>query len=250
MKKTNSEIFDVTDLPSELILLMYQIFSKYYDNTSIDIFKRDLYLKDKVLLLGDMAEETEKSLTPLDFKDALVGFSSLSEREIVRDDKTLKIFFNGDTIIEPTYWGSNVMARTWARYFFSKKSEDPHTSYYWFLISSGHRTYRLLTSFFKRYYPGHEAKIEADNELKSILNMVAVEIFGDLYDLDTNLIYLDHPTPLNKKLLEISEFKKLKPEISFFTNLNHEHVNGIELACITEINESNLTLAGKKLLSH
>lgn len=250
MKQASSGIFDVTELPSELIFVMYQMFSKYYDATSLAIFKRDLYLKDKILLLGNMSGENYKSFQPLDFIERLIGFSSLSERNIVLDDKRLKIFFNGDTIIDPRYWGSNAMARTWARYFFRKKSEEPHLFFYWFLICSGHRTYRLLPSFFKNYYPGYAVEKGEVHELKRLLDRVAVEFFGNVYDPDTNLIYLDHPTPLKNELLEISELKKLKSEIRYFTDLNQEHDKGIELACITEISESNLTAAGRKLITY
>jgi hypothetical protein len=249
MKKTTACIFDVTELSPNFIIVMYQLFSKYYENTSFDIFERDLLLKDKVLLLGDIPEGTQKTFKPLDFMDKLVGFSSLSEREVLLDDKLIKIFFNGDTIIDPRYWGSNMMAQTWAKFFFRKKTEVSHVPFYWFLICSGHRTYRLLSSFFRDYYPAYGLEAGATRELKTILDRVALEIFGNLYDPDTNLIHLEYPTPLKKELLEITECKKLKPEIRYFTDLNHEHEKGVELACIAEISESNLSAAGKKLLA-
>jgi hypothetical protein len=59
-------------------------------------------------------------------------------------------FFSGDTIVDAAAWGDggNALPRLFARHVFAlaaaERRADPAAAVYWYLISSGYKTYRFL----------------------------------------------------------------------------------------------------------
>ena len=49
--------------------------------------------------------------------------------------------------------------------------------YYWLLITSGFRTYRLLSTFWQRFTPRHDTQTSPHQ--KRLLDALAAERFGD-----------------------------------------------------------------------
>ena len=226
---------------------LFSLFSRFYDNISYDNFVNDLENKDTILILHNGEELSTSNI---------VGFSTLAEYDLKIFDREVTIFFNGDTIINPQYWGTTIMPRAWANLFFNKKASAPSKAFYWFLISSGHRTFRLLPNFFINYYPKVEGartstKVTSEENfrLKNILEIIAKDRFGESFNPKTGLISPKNPTPLKAQITIPNSKKSQNPAIKFFLSANKEHTSGIELACIAEIAESNLTKSGLKLLS-
>ena len=73
---------------------MYEIYSAYYENISLDIFCRDMVEKSGVILVEERPTKR------------VVGFSTLKTLEMNVDGRRVKGVFSGDTIMEEKYWGS------------------------------------------------------------------------------------------------------------------------------------------------
>ena len=101
--------------------------------------------KDTVILLRD----------PDDAR--VVGFSTLMKIGITIENRNVVGFFSGDTIIAREHWGSSLLARLWVTTVFREaeciRQHAPDTLFYWFLISSGYKTWRYLPTFFVAYAP-------------------------------------------------------------------------------------------------
>jgi regulatory protein YycI of two-component signal transduction system YycFG len=72
---------------------MYGIYCQYYENTTWDIFLRDLSNKTGAFVLYDPKE------------DRVVGFSTVMTSDIVVQRKAARAVFSGDTVIEKAYRG-------------------------------------------------------------------------------------------------------------------------------------------------
>jgi hypothetical protein len=59
--------------------------------------------------------------------------------------------FSGDTIISHHHWGEQELAHAWCYFAGQIKRQCPELPLYWFLIVKGHRTYRYLPAFTRRF---------------------------------------------------------------------------------------------------
>lgn len=198
---------------------MFALYTTYFATTDRITFERDLGEKEWVVLLwGDDGD--------------VAGFSTLMRMRV--GDAT--IFFSGDTIVARHRWGSFDLPRIWSRHVFAEA--DANT--YWFLISSGYRTYRFLPLFFRDFYPGNAA-------LKPLLDEIAATKFGDAYDASTGVVRLATPSPLREGISN-PELRMNNPHVRFFVDANPGHAGGDELACLVRIDVDNLTPAGLRMI--
>ena len=72
---------------------------------------------------------------------------SAAVRENVVDGERLVGVFSGDTIIDQEYWGETELFRVWGEHVYELSERTPYASVYWFLITSGYKTYRFLPIF-------------------------------------------------------------------------------------------------------
>ncbi|HYH06032.1 MAG TPA: hypothetical protein VEK11_03130 [Thermoanaerobaculia bacterium] len=198
---------------------MFALYTSYFATSDRIAFERDLAEKEWVVLLRDE-------------HGVIDGFSTLMRFEI--DGAT--IFYSGDTIVARHRWGTFDLPRTWSRYVFAHAGENA----YWFLISSGFRTYRYLPLFFRNFYP-------RDASLKPLLDAIASEKFGDAYDARTGVIRLATPAPLREGISD-PELRLSNPHVRFFLEANPGHADGDELACLVPIDVANLTPAGLRMI--
>ena len=212
---------------------MFELFDTYYSNASVERFFADLDAKAQVMLL--------RSPT-----GALVGFSTLDEQITECCGERVRIFFSGDTIIAPAFWGTPEMPRLWTRYMFFRAAEDPQLRAFWFLISSGYKTYRLLPLFFRSFYP--QRLNHAPPLLPELLAELANTRFGAQYLPAEGIVRLSMPTPLRPGVAEVAESRSNNPDIRYFLERNPRHDAGDELACLAELRRDNLTAAGQKML--
>lgn len=234
MAKINSRLFPISQVDDSLITSLFEIFSRCFLQASLEVFRRDCLGKTAVLVLTQGTE--------------VVGFSTLEDYEVQTEGGMIQVFFSGDTIILPQFWGTPEMPKALARYFFRRKEELGERRCFWFLISSGYKTYRLLPVFFRNYIPSLDPPASS-NELSKIVDELAHSRFGDRYDAASGLIRLCHPTPLREGIAPLGERELRKPEVAFFLKRNPEYREGTELACLAEIERGNLTRAGRRLLS-
>lgn len=120
---------------------MYGVFQRYYDNTDLDTFLKDISRKSGAILVRSKED------------DRVVGFSTIVSMDMTVGERRGKGIFSGDTIIERDYWGSRALQTCFARLMLWEKLRSPHKPVFWLLISKGYKTYLLLANNFKRYYP-------------------------------------------------------------------------------------------------
>jgi hypothetical protein len=198
---------------------MFALYTTYFATGDRVTFERDLAEKDWVVLLRND-------------DGAIDGFSTLLR---IRAGEAT-VFFSGDTIVARHRWGTYDLPRLWSRFVFA--NADANT--WWFLISSGYRTYRYLPLFFRDFYP-------RNREMKPLLDQMAVSRFGESYDPGTGVIRLATPAPLREGISD-PELRLHNPHVRFFIEANPGHADGDELACLVRIHPDNLTAAGRRMV--
>lgn len=204
---------------------MFALYSTYFVTRDRMVFERDLAEKAWVVLLRDL-------------DGTIDGFSTLLSMRVAE----ATVFFSGDTIVARHRWGSFDLPRLWGRHVFSIAGANA----WWFLISSGFRTYRYLPLFFRRFHPVFDADTPPD--VKALLDAIAIRKFGDAYDPASGVIRLLSPAPLVDGLSDPTARASRDPHVRFFVNANPGHAAGDELACLVRVAQDNLTLAGLRML--
>jgi hypothetical protein len=204
---------------------MYALFESYFAGTDRARFESDLAEKDGVILLRD--------------GNRIGGFSTF---KWIDDGETVA-FFSGDTIVDREYWGETVLSRMWAKIAFAK-ADQIDRKVYWFLISSGYKTWRFLPVFFREFYPHPD--MPTPPHIQRVIDNLGARKFGEQYD--SGIVRFRNATPLRRGVAEITEERLRDPLIAFFARANPGHANGDELACLTEVSRANLTRAGQRMV--
>jgi hypothetical protein len=212
---------------------MYGLLSNYFLGVRRDVFNADLSQKNWVILI-------EQELT-----DTLKGFSTIAIYHTHFCGEILTVVYSGDTIMDPSGWSSSILSKAWIAAVKMLRLQYPQGKFYWLLICSGYRTYRFLPTFWQEFYPRHN--ISTPPEVFELIEFLAKDLFGDSYHPDTGIVRFSHPQMLADKLPGIPLEKLQDPQIKFFSDRNPNHSLGDELVCLTEINENNLTPAGKRM---
>jgi hypothetical protein len=213
---------------------MYALLAGAYVNVDRSVFERDLAENAWAILLLD--------------SDAghIQGFSTLMRLEEVVDGRPVVAVFSGDTIIAREYWGEATLPRLWSRHVFGLAASVRDAPVYWFLISSGYKTYRFLPVFFREFYPRYDRP--TPTSIRRLLNTLALRKFPTEYDPARGIVRLDAAAPLRPGLAEITKRRLADPHVAFFARTNPGHARGDELACLTELTPANLTPAGRRML--
>lgn len=221
------------ELPDEHLAEMLGLFSAHFASVDREAFLKDLEEKNYVLLLRD---EDDGSLK---------GFSTIHIYETTFEGEDLTIIFSGDTIMDPSAWGSPILSKAWCASMAKLRESYTRGRFYWLLISSGYRTYRFLPVFWREYFPRHDA--ETPPKLQAMMHALARERFGDQYDEATGVVQLTSPQVLKPELRGIPEERMRDPRIRFFDERNPGHERGDELVCLTEVSEENMTRACRRV---
>lgn len=213
---------------------MYHLMACYYDNVTRCQFEQDLTEKEWVALLTDTATSE------------LQGFSTAMRLQVTIDEQPIVALFSGDTIVQRDCWGETVLPRLMCRYVFELTETLGHIPIYWFLISSGYKTYRFLPVFFREFYPTYQHPTPPT--VQRVLDTLACSKFSSQYDPTSGIVRLDHPTPLRPGIAELTPQRLQDPHVAFFLSANPGHTAGDELACITRLTRTNLTPVGQRIL--
>lgn len=213
---------------------LYRLLAAYFHNVTRAQFEADLAEKEWIVTLTD-------SLT-----GQVQGFSTLKQLHETVDGQPVTAFFSGDTIIHRDYWGDTELPRLWGAHVFSLAETMPETRAFWFLISSGYKTYRFLPVFFRHFYPTFRSPTPPG--IKHILDALGSRKFPGEYDPATGLIRFARPSPLRAGVAEITPERLKNPHIAFFAAANPGYGKGDQLACLVELTRANLTPAGRRIL--
>ncbi|MFO0583998.1 MAG: hypothetical protein U0229_17130 [Anaeromyxobacter sp.] len=210
---------------------MLALLERHYDGVCREDFERDLDEKDRVILVTDGTGAVRGFSTLLAYRSAATG---------------RRVLFSGDTIVDPVAWRSPVAIRTWLRSALAAAAEAPGDPLDWFLIASGHRTYRVMATLFRRHHP---AAGEAAPDLADRLALVARERYGARFDAATGVIRLERSVHrLKPGVGDVTEARLRDPAVELFARLDPGHARGDELACLCEVSPENLSGAGRRLL--
>ena len=227
----------ITVLRSELSLVdvqsMFRVFNENFNGATQEIFERDLANKNWIILLRD-AETNE-----------LEGFSTLALYETTFNQKPLSVVYSGDTIIRRQYWGTPQLPSTWIKTVL-EKSANIVQPLYWLLISSGYKTYRFLTVFYKEFYPRYD--VRTPPEMQALMEHLAAQRFGSDYHCEEGVVrFRNGATPLREGIAEVTGERLHDPHVAFYIACNPGYVNGDELVCITRVHPENFTPAGRRM---
>jgi hypothetical protein len=213
---------------------MHSLLDRHFAGVSCDQFDLDLDQKNWVLRLHDGA-------------GALVGFSTMLVYETRgAHGSPISVVCSGDTIVDPSGWGSAALPREWIAAVNRLRDRYPNGQYYWLLITSGFRTYRLLSTFWRTFFPRFDVDTPASQQ--RLLDTLARERFGAPYDASSGIVRFDRPQVLRPHLAGIPPARLDDPHVAFFARRNPGHERGDELVCLCELTESNLTRAGRRMV--
>jgi len=231
MGKLSASYHDFDTLEHALRKSMFELFEQYFDAVSLQQFLHDLRNKTVIILLRDNDGN-------------LQGFSTLEVIYFETDDGPAIAIFSGDTIIRHQHWGEHQLADAWCYFAGQIKKQHPDFPLYWFLIVKGHRTYRLLPAFTRKFYPNYRE--ETPPKLQEIADQLAKEKFGDAYLPAAGVLHF--PTSkghLRTEWAELSNKVKEKPHVAFFLEANPGYASGDELVCLTELCENNMRFVSR-----
>ncbi len=212
---------------------LFALFQENYHDVAFDIFKRDLSNKDWVIILRDTQS------------GCIQGFSTLALYETNVCGRRMSVVYSGDTIIRPACWGTPELPRTWIKTVLEKSAHMPQPLY-WLLISSGYKTYRFLTVFYKEFYPRYDRPTPP--EMQALLDHLAAERFGPDYRCDLGIVrFAEGATPLRDGVAEVTGERLQDPHIAFYAARNPGHAQGDELVCLARVHPDNFTAAGRRM---
>lgn len=210
---------------------MFMLMDTYYDQMTYSNFVSDLNEKDYCILLKDESGRIQ-------------GFSTQKLISFPLNGKEIHGVFSGDTIIHKDYWGSFELYQVFAQSFI--KYSNQFSEFYWFLISKGYKTYRMLPLFFKTFYPNYLEQIP-DYE-KQIMDAFGHINYPGEYNTKTCIIeYLGGKVKLKEGVADVT-LKQLKDKnIQFFINANPNYILGHDLVCLARLELDNLKSTARRL---
>jgi hypothetical protein len=213
---------------------MFHLLGEHFSGVTRAQFDEDLAEKNWVILIHQGTR--------------LVGFSTLLSYESSFDSDPVNVIYSGDTIMARDAWGSTALPRAWIETVNEIRTACSHGPLYWLLLTSGFRTYRFLSVFWREFWPRFDAA--DDTGRRRLLEHLAVERFGDQFDPAAGLVRFRHPQRLRSDIAEVPSGRISDPHVACFLVRNPRHADGDELVCLTELSANNLTAAGRRLLRH
>jgi hypothetical protein len=225
------EVTPVRDLSPAERAAMLALMDAHFLGVTRAGFEADLAEKEWAIVLREAGS------------GAIRGFSTLMRLDAEVGEERAVAFFSGDTIVDRRWWGRRDLARTFGRHVF-EVGRTVEGRAFWFLISSGYKTYRFLPVFFKDFFPAHDRATPRDQQAR--LDALARRKFGVRYDARTGIVRLPEPTPLRPGVADLDARRLEDPHVAFFAARNPGHARGDELACLAELSSANLTPLGRR----
>lgn len=221
-----------SSLTADDVAEMHALLDRHFEGVARDQFVRDLQEKSHVLRVWKGGD--------------LVGFSTLLGYRSEMAGECFNVLYSGDTIMAPECWSSPALARGWIAMVKQVKASMPAGRCLWLLLSAGFRTYRFLPVFWRDFWPRFDA--EMPPEILRLRDQAACERFGEWYDAAAGVVRLAVPHRLRGRLAVVPEGRLRDPHIAFFLEQNPGWPEGDELVCLTEIDDANLTQAGRRMM--
>ncbi len=210
------EVVAVRDLRDGDARRMFALMDLVYAGMDRAVFDRDLADKDEVILLHTPAGE-------------LAGFST--QRFVTVDG--VAGLFSGDTVVHPAHRGGPALFQVFARRYVLGE----HPPLRWFLVSKGHRTYRMLPAFFATYWPSRRAPTPPAEQ--HLMDAYAAHLYPDDYNPTTGV--LEYRCPKDRlRDTSLTDRERQMPDVEFFVARNPGWSLGHDLVCLTDLAEANV----------
>ena len=217
-------LLPVKTLSRNTMAQMAQLYLAHYQGSSRDLFERDLQEKQEVLVLMH--------------DDVLVGFTSFQTYELTWQQRPIRVVYSGDTIVAQAHWGQQALALAGLEHMGRIKSAVPDTPLYWFLLVKGHRTYKYLSVFAKRFHPHWQ---HAEPQWQSLADHLASTRFGADDVRERGVVrFKESHGHLHPAIAEPTPAELEKPSTRYFMQRNPGYRQGDELVCLCEVAASNL----------
>lgn len=226
------KVLDIDKLCEKDKNQMFILMSEFYDNITKMAFLKDLSEKNHCILLYDENDEIK-------------GFSTQKLMNFEVGGKAIHGVFSGDTIIHKDHWGSLELYKG----FYEKAMEygEKYDNFYWFLISKGYKTYKMLPVFFKEFYPNY--RVNTPEFEQNIMHSFGKTKFPCEYDKNCGVVKYNGTRDRLKKGVADIEMKHLaNKDIAFFVKANPGYINGDDIVCLASLKESNIKKPANKLL--
>jgi hypothetical protein len=220
------------DLDGTTVAAMRSLFAQHYQRVTADSFQADLAQKDWVVLLRDQA-------------GTLQGFTSFALYRSCAAGYPVSVVYSGDTVVHPSCWGTAELPRMWIHSVL-EQSAGMGTPLWWLLISSGYKTYRFLSVFFREFQPNYSQPSPAAT--RALKDALAAERFGRAYDAEAGVVRLGaRATPLRAGIADVTPRRLQDPHVAYFAARNPGHAAGDELVCLARVHPDNFTAAGRRM---
>ena len=222
MGEMHTKTISTKDLQEEQLKRMFSLMVQYYEKVSIEVFRADIFDKQKVILL-------------LSSDGQIQGFSTIVELSLEAHGKKFIAIYSGDTVLEKKYWGNGALPSAFGQCLWAVKMRNPLTPVYWFLISKGYKTYLLMTNNFPTHFPRFETK--TPSKYAQVMDTFYQNRFGSSYDSTTGIIRFaaNKVSFLKEDVAEIDSGTQQSPRIRFFESKNPGWRQGDELACVAKV---------------
>lgn len=222
----------VNTLTADDTTQMLRLMQTFYDGMESDAFYRDLREKDACVLLRDES-------------GTIQGFSSQRTLTLELPEGPVHGVFSGDTIIHPAHWGSLELYKVFARHFFRDTEEQG--AFYWFLISKGYKTYRILPTFFRSFYPNYAEPVPEREA--SIMAALGAQLYPGDYNPATGVVeYRQAKDRLRAGIADITSHQERDKHIAYFLKRNPGHTCGNDLVCLAMLTKDNLRTRTRTML--
>ncbi|MFT3684805.1 MAG: hypothetical protein QM783_07725 [Phycisphaerales bacterium] len=215
---------------------MLELLSRHFEGVDADGFDADLANKSWTVLVRNEA-------------GTLAGFSTFDIRDENINGATYTVVHSGDTIVDPSAWSSTALPRAWIGAIRTIRPHHPERPLLWLLLTSGVRTYRLLTTFWREFIPGGNVGSKSPIT-RRLLDTLASRRYGPMFDHHTGIVRLDRPQRLRPHLAAVPEGRSVDPHVAFFLRANPGHAAGDELVCLASLDDDNLTRAGRRMVAN
>jgi hypothetical protein len=206
---------------------MLQLMRLCYDGIEPSRFSADLQHKQYVIMLFARTS------------GELVGFSTLQLRNEVLEGRRVEVWFSGDTVVQPDYWGNKTLQIAFGRFVLWRKLWRPHRPCLWLLLSKGYKTYLLLVNNFPRSFP--RRNVTPSPDYQAFLHRIAQARWPQAYDSIRGVVeFRGCRDRVKPECAPIDAQARTNPDVAFFVQHNPGHGEGTELVCLAEMRVRDL----------
>lgn len=212
---------------------LYQLMLDHYEHVERNDFERDLCEKQWVICSSAAGK--------------ILGFTTLMRLHAQWGGERLTALYSGDTVLDPTIWGSGGWTRAWGRLAATLMSEMNGEPLYWLLLTATHRTYRFLPTFLQEFYP--RPAMETPAAFQGRMQALAQAKFGSSYLASQGIVRTDRPLRVRAERREMAQEGLADKHAAFFAERNPGYLQGDYLVCIGDLSFPNQTRLGHKFFS-